>query len=50
MVGERRTSNHPWVVSTILARVAPVKAIQTQIIAKLVRKNLFRLFNEGVSE
>ena len=27
MVGERRTSNHPWAVSTILARVASVKAI-----------------------
>ena len=50
MVGERRTSNHPWAVSTILARVASVKAIPTQIMAKPVRKNFFRLFGEGVSE
>ena len=36
MVGERRTSNHPWAVSNILAKVASVKAIPTQIMAKLV--------------
>ena len=50
MVGERHTSNHPWAVSNILARVASVKEIPTQIMAKLVRNNLFRLFGEGVPE
>ena len=50
MVGERRTSNHLWAVSTILARVASVKATPTQIMARLIRKNLFRLFGEGVPE
>ena len=50
MVEDRRTSNHPWAVSTILARVASVKAIPTQIMAKLVRNNFFRLFGEGVSK
>ena len=40
IVGERGTSNHPWAVSTILAGVASVKAIPTQIMAKLVRKKL----------
>ena len=50
MVGERRTSNHPRAVSTILARVASEKATPTQIMAKLVRKNFFRLFGEFVSE
>ena len=50
MVVERCTSNHLWVVSTIFARVASVKAIPTQIMSKLVRKNLFRLFSEGMPE
>ena len=50
MVGERRTSNHPCAVSTILGRVASVKVIPTTIVAKPVRKNLFRLFGEDVSE
>ena len=49
MVGERCTSNHPWAVSTSLARVASVKAIPTPIMTELVRKNFFRLFGEGVS-
>ena len=44
IVGERRTCNHPWTVSTILARVAFVKVIPIQIIAKLIRDNFFLLF------
>ena len=30
----QHSSNHPWAVSTILARLASVKAIRTQIMAK----------------
>ena len=50
MVRERRTSNHPWEASTIMARVASVNAIPTQIMAKLVRNNFFWLFGKGVPE
>ena len=44
MVGERRATNHPWAVRTVLKRVAAIKEVPLPIMRKICESSFRRLF------
>ena len=44
MVGERRSTNHPWAAGTVLKRMAAIKGVPLPLMKKLSQDNFSRLF------
>ena len=47
MVGERRATNHPWAVGTVLKRVATIKVVPLPIMRKICESSFCRLFGHA---
>ena len=47
MVGERRATNHPWVVGTVLKRVAVIMGAPLPIMGKIYESSFRRLFGHA---